>query len=77
MVKLILEEAFSNEKVSKTIKIIDLVPKQKYLMPMTASQEIGWFNSQMVIFYFILFWFIKNKKLNIMIVNFGLCKEYK
>ena len=50
MVKLILEEAFSNEKVSKTIKIIDLVPKQKYLMPMTASQEIGWFNSQMVIF---------------------------
>lgn len=43
-----LEEAFSNEKLEKTLKLITLVPKQKYSMPQTANQEIGWFANQLV-----------------------------
>ena len=42
------EEAFSNEKLEKTLKLITLVPKQKYTIPQTSNQEIGWFSNQLV-----------------------------
>lgn len=44
-----IEEAFSNEKLDKALKVIDLVPKQKYIAPQTLNQEIGWFATTMVI----------------------------
>ena len=46
-----LEEAFSNEKLEKTLKLITLVPKQKYQMPQTSNQEIGWFSNQLVFIF--------------------------
>lgn len=42
-----IEEAFSNEKIEKTLRSKQLVPRQKFAVPMTASQEIGWFTTQM------------------------------
>lgn len=45
-----IEEAFSNEKIQKTLRSKELVPRQKTGVPMTASQEIGWFNTTMVTF---------------------------
>jgi len=42
-----VEEAFSNEKIQKTLRSKELVPRQKAFVPMTASQEIGWFNTTM------------------------------
>ena len=45
-----LEEAFSNEKLEKTLKLITLVPRQKYQIPQTSNQEIGWFSNQLVNF---------------------------
>ena len=57
---MILEEAFSNEKLEKTLKLITLVPKQKYMAPQTANQEIGWFSNQLVkkekLYFFINFY---------------------
>jgi len=40
-----VEEAFSNEKLEKTIKNTMLLPRQKYEIPLTANQEIGWFSN--------------------------------
>ena len=40
-----VEEAFSNEKLDKTLKSVTLIPRQKYDMPQTANQEIGWFSN--------------------------------
>jgi len=35
--------AFSNEKLRRTLQSIHLKPRQKYKLPMTSNQEIGWF----------------------------------
>jgi hypothetical protein len=40
-----VEEAFSNEKLEKTLKTVTLAPRQKYDVPLTANQEIGWFSN--------------------------------
>ncbi|KRX07382.1 hypothetical protein PPERSA_06997 [Pseudocohnilembus persalinus] len=42
-----VEEAFSNEKLERTLKSVTLVPRQKYDMPLTRNQEIGWFHQQL------------------------------
>ncbi|EAR87567.1 hypothetical protein TTHERM_00070740 (macronuclear) [Tetrahymena thermophila SB210] len=42
-----VEEAFSNEKLDKTLKTVTLVPRQKYDLPQTRNQEIGWFTNQL------------------------------
>lgn len=46
-----VEEAFSNEKLEKTLRMVTLVPKQKYNIPQTSNQEIGWFSNQLVNIY--------------------------
>ena len=38
-----VEEAFSNEKLRRTLQSVTLLPRQKYKAPQTANQEIGWF----------------------------------
>ncbi|KAM3132223.1 hypothetical protein pb186bvf_015683 [Paramecium bursaria] len=42
-----VEEAFSNQKLEKTLQLRNQVPRQKYNFPQTQNQEIGWFCNQL------------------------------
>eukprot|EP01017_Pseudomicrothorax_dubius_P035764 TRINITY_DN5057_c0_g2_i1.p1 TRINITY_DN5057_c0_g2~~TRINITY_DN5057_c0_g2_i1.p1 ORF type:complete len:175 (-),score=49.15 TRINITY_DN5057_c0_g2_i1:7-531(-) len=42
-----VEEAFSNEKLAKTLRSVSLGPRQKYTRPQTSSHEIGWYSNQL------------------------------
>lgn len=42
-----VEEAFSNEKLAKTLRSISQVPRQKWTRPQTSAQDIGWYSNQL------------------------------
>lgn len=39
-----IDQAFTKEKFSETFKKHTMVPKEKYVRPQTANQEIGWYS---------------------------------
>ncbi|CAD8094270.1 unnamed protein product [Paramecium primaurelia] len=45
-----VEEAFSNQKLEKTLELRNQIPRQKYNFPMTQNQEIGWFANQLNVY---------------------------
>lgn len=52
MIILKIANAFMKDRISKSIAKHSQTPKEKYEMPMTSNQEIGWYSKPLVRFYF-------------------------